>query len=53
MLLHTIISEAYLQLVIREYIMSDLYQQNNESTLTAERTDVYLDWDSGNKSEGR
>lgn len=31
--------------------MSDLCQQNNESTLTAERTDVYLDWCSGNKSE--
>ncbi len=33
--------------------MSDLYQQNNESTLTADRTDVYLDWDSGNNSKGR
>jgi RNA polymerase sigma-70 factor (ECF subfamily) len=32
--------------------MPDLYQQNNESTLTAERADAYLDWDSGNKSEG-
>ena len=33
--------------------MSDLSQQNNESTLITERTDVYLDWDSGNTSEDR
>jgi RNA polymerase sigma-70 factor (ECF subfamily) len=49
-LLHIIISEAYLNLIIREYIVSDLYQQNKESTLTIDQTDTY--WDSGNKHKG-
>ena len=33
--------------------MSDLSQQNNVQTVIAENTDVYLDWDSGNKAQGR
>jgi hypothetical protein len=33
--------------------MSDLSQQNTVATIIAENTDVYLDWDSGNKSQGR
>ena len=33
--------------------MSDSSQQNNVSTVIAENTDVYLDWDSGNKAQGR
>jgi anti-sigma28 factor (negative regulator of flagellin synthesis) len=32
--------------------MSDLSQQDNESTVIAENTDVYLDCGSGNKSQG-
>jgi hypothetical protein len=32
--------------------MSDLSQQNNESNVIAENTDVYLDWSSSNKSQG-
>ncbi len=33
--------------------MSDLSQQNNESTVMDENTDVYLDWGFGNKARGR
>ena len=33
--------------------MSDLSQQNNVSSVIVENTDVYLDWDSGNKTQGR
>ncbi|MDT8302933.1 MAG: flagellar biosynthesis anti-sigma factor FlgM [Sedimentisphaerales bacterium] len=33
--------------------MSDLSQQNNVLSVIAENTDVYLDWDSGNKAQGR
>jgi hypothetical protein len=32
--------------------MSDLSQQDNESTVISENTDVYLDCGSGNKSQG-
>jgi len=32
--------------------LSDLSQQNNESNVIAENTDVYLDWSSSNKSQG-
>ena len=32
--------------------MSDLSQQNNVSSVIVENTDVYLDWDSGNKAQG-
>ncbi|MFC1781620.1 hypothetical protein ACFLZ8_05105 [Planctomycetota bacterium] len=33
--------------------MSDLSQQNNESTAIAKNTDVYLDWIFGNRSQDR
>ena len=33
--------------------MSDLSQQNTESTVMAENTDVYLDWGFGNNARGR
>ena len=33
--------------------MSDLSQQNNESTLIAENTDISLNWGAGKKARGR
>jgi hypothetical protein len=32
--------------------LSDLSQQNNESNVIAENTDVHLDWSSSNRSQG-
>lgn len=47
------ILEACQKLLVKESKMSDLSQQNNESTVIAENTDVYLDLDSDNKAQGR
>jgi anti-sigma28 factor (negative regulator of flagellin synthesis) len=33
--------------------MSDLSQQNTESTVIAENTDVFMNWGIGSKSKGR
>jgi hypothetical protein len=44
--------EAFLQLLIKEFKMPVLSQQNNESTVIAENTDVSLNWDTGNKTRG-
>jgi hypothetical protein len=53
MLLHAIMLEAYLLLVIKECKMSDLSQQNTESTVIAENTNISLNWGAGNKVRGR
>ena len=39
--------------MIREFNMTDLSQQNNESTLTSDRKDVYRDCDSSNTPKSR
>jgi hypothetical protein len=44
--------EACLQLLIKESKMSVLIQQNNESTIIAENTDVSLNLGAGNKARG-
>jgi hypothetical protein len=33
--------------------MSDLSQQNTESTVIAENTNISLNWDAGNKARGK
>ena len=45
--------EACQKLLVKESKMSDLSQQNNESTVIPGNKDVYLDLDSDNKSQDR
>jgi hypothetical protein len=44
---------AYMQVFIKESKMSELSQQNTESSVIAENTSVSLDWGTGNKYRGR
>jgi hypothetical protein len=53
MLLLAVILEVYTQFLIKESKMSDLSQQNIESSVIAENTSVSLDWGNGNKTPKR